>query len=135
MHWRSTPLKRFLYWSTENESSAEAIASPQSETRAFLFQLHRQLEHGNWLQIHLEGRRSNRDAIGTLVYLWSEGKRQTRQVKAGSGFLSTSQIDPHFGLGAAESVERLEIHWPSGAVQTVLDISPNQRLHIVERSQ
>lgn len=92
-------------------------------------------EHGNWLQIHLEGRRSNRDAIGTLVYLWSEGKRQTRQVKAGSGFLSTSQIDPHFGLGAAESVERLEIHWPSGAVQTVLDISPNQRLHIVESSQ
>ncbi len=92
-------------------------------------------EHGNWLQIHLEGRQSNRDAIGALVYLWAEGREQMRQVKAGSGFLSMSQVDPLFGVGAAKAIERLEIHWPAGEVQILQDIAVNQRIHLEEKTR
>ena len=87
---------------------------------------------GNYLAVALEGRASNRDGIGTRLYLWADGRRQLREVKAGSGFLSTSQRDPIFGLGKAERVERLEIHWPAGGVQVLADVAANQRLYVVE---
>lgn len=87
---------------------------------------------GNYLAVALEGRRSNRDGIGARLYLWAGGQGQVREVKAGSGFLSTSQRDPVFGLGTAERVERLEIHWPAGGVQVLEDVAANQRLHVVE---
>jgi len=38
----------------------------------------------------------------------------------------------HFGLGAAKSVDELEIRWPSGTVQTIKNIQPDQILRIKE---
>ena len=58
---------------------------------------------GNYLAVALEGRQSNRDGIGARLYLWAGGRRQLREVKAGSGFLSTSQRDPVFGLGTGRA--------------------------------
>ena len=87
---------------------------------------------GNYLVVALEGRQSNRDGIGARLYLSVAGQRQIREVKAGSGFLSTSQRDPIFGLGAAQRAERLEIHWPAGGIQVLEDVAANQRLHVVE---
>ncbi len=87
---------------------------------------------GNYLTVALEGRESNRDGIGAGLYLWAGGRRQFREVKVGSGFLSTSQRDLVFGLGSAERIERLEIHWPAGGVQVLEDLAVNQRLRVVE---
>ena len=88
--------------------------------------------HGNWLQVHLVGQASNRDAVGARIDLWVGEQRQSRQVKVGSGFLSTSQREPIFGLGTAKKVDLLEIHWPAGGIERVENISANQRLQIVE---
>jgi hypothetical protein len=38
----------------------------------------------------------------------------------------------HFGLGAAQRVERIELHWPSGAVQILRDVAANQVLQVRE---
>jgi len=89
-------------------------------------------ESGAWLQVDLEGTRSNRDAIGAIVTIESGGRRQVRQVAAGSGFLSSSSHVLHFGLGDAQRVERLEVHWPSGRRDTRVDVDANQRLRIRE---
>ncbi len=87
---------------------------------------------GHYLAVALKGRQSNRDGIGARLYLWAGGRRQLREVKAGSGFLSTSQRAPVFGVGTAERIERLEIHWPAGGVQVLEDLAVNQRLYVVE---
>ena len=89
---------------------------------------------GNWLQVELVGRAGNRDAIGARIYLEAGGSRQLRQIKAGSGFLSTSQRAPIFGLGTAQQVEKLEVIWPSGARQIHRDIAANQRLQIAQKA-
>ena len=87
---------------------------------------------GNWLQVLLEGRRSNRDGIGAKIYVQTGDWRRFQQVKAGTGYQSCSQKAPFFGLADAARVDRLEIHWPSGVVQVQEKVPVNQILRLVE---
>lgn len=82
------------------------------------------------LQLELRGVKSNRDAVGAWVKLRTNRRTLHRQVRSGSGFVSQSSRRVHFGLGIGETVESLEIAWPSGAVQ-VLDSPPAKGLHQV----
>lgn len=70
----------------------------------------------HWLEIRLEGVRSNRSAIGALVTAMYGGRRQVRAVTGQSSYLSVSDRRLHFGLGKADSVS-LEVRWPSGALE------------------
>ncbi len=109
------------------------IALVSSGRRAALLQN----QGGNarhWLQVELEGTRGNRDGIGAKVYLEAGSLRSFQEVRAGSGYLSSSQLAPFFGLGDHTRVDRLEIHWPSGVEQVLEEIPADQRLYIVEPS-
>ncbi len=89
-------------------------------------------EAGNFLSVELEGTHSNRDALGAVVTARVAGRTQVRQVKAGSGFISSSSPILHFGLGDATSVDSLEIRWPSGERQRLTQVAANQRLQLRE---
>jgi len=84
----------------------------------------------NWISFDLRGLRSNSSAIGAEVRVYWDGRQQVQLVTAGSGFAAQSQRRKHFGLGEARNVEKVEIHWPSGIVQTLSDPKLNQ-LHLV----
>ena len=90
----------------------------------------------NWLLIRLEGKYSNRDGIGSrvTVEIKNEGKRitQTAEVKSGSNYASNSDIRLHFGLGKAQNVDRIHIHWSRGTKQNIYNASVNQLLIIQE---
>lgn len=74
---------------------------------------------GNSIALKLVGAKSNRDAVGASVRLTAAGKTMTRQVEAGSGYASQLMLPVHFGLGAADRVEAIEIRWPGGNVQRI----------------
>jgi hypothetical protein len=82
---------------------------------------------GHWLEIKLVGTRSNRDAIGARLTLTAAGQRQTREVRAGSAYLSGSSLVQHFGLGGAERVDSLAVRWPSGIETVLANLEPNRR--------
>jgi hypothetical protein len=87
----------------------------------------------NWLQLELEGVRSNRDAIGAKVRLESgSGAVQYNHVTTSVGYASSSTRRVHFGLGRHTQVRRVEIRWPRGARQVVENVSANQRLKLTE---
>ena len=89
------------------------------------------VERGNaWISVELKGTRSNASAIGAEVRVFRDGRQQLQVVTAGAGFAAQSQRRRHFGLGAVTAVERVEIRWPSGTIQTLMDLEPN-RLHTV----
>ncbi|MBJ06207.1 MAG: hypothetical protein CMO40_03685 [Verrucomicrobiaceae bacterium] len=71
---------------------------------------------GNWIGLRLEGSRSNRDAIGARVTVTLEGGTRLHEtVRAGSGFLSQSTKEIHFGLGVnAAAVHSVTVRWPGG---------------------
>jgi len=80
----------------------------------------------------LRGKKSNRQGIGARVTLETAAGRQVREVKAGGGYLSSSDPRVHFGIGKESSVGRVLIRWPSGQVQEVRDVKPGRYMTIEE---
>ena len=73
---------------------------------------------GHWIAIKLVGgleTKSNRDGIGARVEVYAAGERLTAERVAGSGYLSQDDERLHFGLGAATTIDKLIVQWPSGA--------------------
>ena len=87
---------------------------------------------GRWLRVKLIGTHCNRDAIGGRVTLTAEGVTQLREVKSGSGYLSQNDLRLHFGVGAARSVDTLQVRWPCGTVQVLMNVETNRMLVITE---
>jgi hypothetical protein len=74
----------------------------------------------HWVELKLVGGpKSPRDGVGATVYLTANGMRQRRDVISGESYVSTNDPRPHFGLGDATDAGTAEIHWPSGAKETV----------------
>jgi hypothetical protein len=84
-----------------------------------------------WIEFDLQGSKSNRSAIGAQVRLFWNGMQQVQEVSGGSGFCAQNQRRLHFGLGKASGVDRVEVHWPSGKVQTIQAPAIN-RIHRLE---
>jgi hypothetical protein len=87
---------------------------------------------GHWIGIKLVGTKSNRDGIGARVEVFTAGKRQTAERVAGSGYLSQNDGRLHFGLGAATTVDKLIVHWPSGREQTIEKLGVDKVLTVEE---
>lgn len=86
----------------------------------------------NWLILNLIGKSSNRDGIGSRVKIVSGGKTQITQKRSTTGYLSQNDPRIHFGLAGNETVELIEIKWPSGKVQTLENVKANQILDVNE---
>lgn len=87
-----------------------------------------------WIEFHLEGTKSNRDAIGAEVTLYWNGQKQLQQVAAGTGFAAQNDLRVHFGLGKDPQIEKASIRWPSGIIQVLDHLRPDQ-LYQVKESQ
>jgi hypothetical protein len=80
------------------------------------------MNNGNhWVGLKLVGgAKSPRDAVGATVYVKANGFTQRGDVVSGGSYASTSDPRLHFGLGTATSIDHVEVHWPSGAVEQIL---------------
>jgi hypothetical protein len=86
----------------------------------------------HWIEFSLEGRASNRSAIGARVELQWDGRTQVQEVSGGSGFSAQNDRRLHYGLGASVVVDRAVIRWPSGKRQTIDRPEVDSLYHIVE---
>jgi len=77
-------------------------------------------EH-NWIAFMLEGTLTNKSAIGATVKVFWDGQVQTQIVSGGMGFSSQNQRRLQFGLGKANQVDKVQILWPSGSMQEILN--------------
>ena len=86
----------------------------------------------NWLQVKLEGTKSNRSAIGAVVRIESASGQQWRMVHSGSSYCSQSDLALTFGLGPDTVVKRIQIEWPSSGRQILENVRARQTLRIKE---
>ena len=84
------------------------------------------------LRLHLTGTKSNRDAIGAVVRVSHAGQTQMRTVRAGSSYLSQSELALTFGVGKADRVDRVTVEWPSGESQEFKNILTGKAYEVNE---
>ena len=87
---------------------------------------------GNWILIRLIGTRSNRAGIGTRIEIQTDDAIQIDEVRGGSGYLSQNDLRLHFGIGIHKHIDHIEARWPSGIVDIIRDVVPNQIITITE---
>ena len=92
-----------------------------------------QRKNGNrFLRVKTVGTSSNRDGIGAKVTVQLAGGRLWRRVKSGSSYCSQSELPVTFGLGRSDKILSLEVLWPSGSVDKLTNLAPDQRIVIRE---
>jgi hypothetical protein len=84
------------------------------------------------LVVRVAGVRSNRNGIGARITLTAQGRAQMREVKSGSSYLGQNDLRVHFGLGDATRVERIDVRWPTGDVETLRDVVADQIVTVTE---
>jgi hypothetical protein len=86
------------------------------------------------LHVQLVARTSAPNGIGARVVATVGSRTVVRDVKAGSSYLSQNDTRVHIGLDRADTVERLEVHWPGGTTDVLRSVAANQIVTIREGS-
>jgi enediyne biosynthesis protein E4 len=94
--------------------------------------LYNEASAGHWLGLKLRGRRSGRTPIGTEISVRTKTVSIVRWLTSGTGYLSSH--DPRFwvGLGRESAVERVDVKWPAGNVQTWQNLKTDRIFEIEE---
>jgi enediyne biosynthesis protein E4 len=101
-----------------NNGKIDVVISPIDGPPVLLKNVNPDRNH--WVELKLVGGpKSPCDAVGATVYLTANGIRQRQDVMSGGSYISSNDQRPHFGLGDATDAGTAEIHWPSGAKETV----------------
>ena len=88
----------------------------------------------HWLQIRLQGVKSNRDGVGAQVRIVAGDLSQIDEVHSGRGYQSHWGSRLHFGLGRHDRVDRIEVRWIGGGVDVLEDLPVDRLLKITEGS-
>ena len=82
----------------------------------------------------LVGTKSNRGAVGARITVTSASRSQIEELKAGSSYLSTNDPRLHFGLGKDAVMDKVEIRWPNGNVETLKNV-PADAIYTITEGQ
>ena len=86
----------------------------------------------HWLQVRLIGTKSNRDGVGARVKVTAGDLVQYEQQKGGMSYQAAHDPRLHFGFGERTRVDRIEIRWPSGAVDEITDVDVDRVVVVKE---
>jgi hypothetical protein len=110
-----------------------ATAAWGGELRVYHNRVDRTATGHHWLDVELQGRGGNRDALGAIVELDTEAGTQTcfhtQRPSLGGG----GETACHFGLGAATQVLAVRIVWPDGSIAEPSPPAVDQRMRWVQQ--
>jgi len=87
----------------------------------------------NWIKVKLLGTKCNRTAIGARVRVITGKHIQMDEVHSGTSVMSQSDLRLHFGLGNADTVDAIEVKWPTTQkIERFTQVKSNQIITIRE---
>jgi hypothetical protein len=114
----------------DGDGDIDAVVTRMFESLGFY---RNDLPAGNhWTSIMLHGRAGNRDAVGARVTVHAGARRWLRERHGGGSFESASDPRLHVGLGAVDKIDRIEVRWPSGLVQSLGPFQADATITLVE---
>ncbi len=88
---------------------------------------------GHWLIVSLSGKAPNTLAIGAVVTVRAGERRLRRLVQSGSSYLSQDDMRLHFGLGAAETIDEIDVVWPDDTHTVRKNVPANQLITLAQQ--
>jgi hypothetical protein len=89
----------------------------------------------HWLELKLEGTKSNRDGIGARIKIVASSGTQYDHKSNAAGYASSSAGPVHFGLGPSTSADLVEIRWPSGILQHLHNVTADRTVTVRESAE
>lgn len=89
-----------------------------------------ELSDNNFIRLKLNQKGLNPAAFGAKVVLYQQNTIQTHYHSTVRGYLSTVENTIHFGLGKSGTIDSIQITWPGGGIQSLVDVQPNQTLEV-----
>ena len=90
--------------------------------------------HHHWIQVRLRGTVTNRDGVGARVTVVAGDLTQIDEVHSGRGYQSHHGTRLHFGLGDRDQIDRIEVRWIGGGVDTFEHVDADQLVILKEGS-
>jgi hypothetical protein len=112
----------------DNDGDLEIVVTNMNDSPDLLRHARKNPHHS--VLVKTVGTKSNRDGIGARVAVAAGSLTQYDEVRSGESYLSSSDLRLHFGLGAAEKIDRLQVHWPSGQIDTISN-APVDRILVI----
>jgi enediyne biosynthesis protein E4 len=117
-----------------NDGSMDLVVTSLGERPRIL--INNALTRNHWIMFRLRGHKSNRDGIGARIkVLTASGRALFNHVTTSIGFMSSSDLRVHFGLGSESKLDYAEVRWPSGIVQRLDRPAPDRILTVEEPPQ
>lgn len=116
-----------------NNGSLDVVVANQNGTASVY--RNTQINQNRWIGFKLAGVQNNRDAFGARIRIALSDRVLMRELQPMNGFASQSDARLHFGLGADDTIQKIEIIWPNGQLQKLnpVDYQTN-RYHPVRES-
>jgi hypothetical protein len=114
----------------DNDGDIDVLASNNGQAPQLL-----RNDGGNrnsWIAVKLAGTRSNRDGYGVKVVVRAAGRTWVDEHKGGMSYQAAHDPRLHFGLGTADKVDAIEVHWPSGAIDRLSGVRARQVVTVKE---
>ena len=104
-----------------NDGRMSAVVSNMNVPPSLL--VNQQRSSNRWVAFKAVGSKSNRDGIGARIRVRAGARTLVDEVRSGSSYNSSSDIRPHFGLGAAAAIDWVEVRWPSGLLERFTNLT------------
>ncbi|MGH9530428.1 MAG: CRTAC1 family protein [Terriglobales bacterium] len=111
-----------------NDGRLSAVISNMNGHPSLLVNQVKSANH--WIAFRMVGTKSNRDGIGARISLQAGGRMRVDEVRSGSSYSSSSDMRVHFGLGGANKIDFVQVHWPSGLMERFHDL-PVDAIHVL----
>ena len=112
------------YGDLDNDGDLDVITN-NIDAPAFVYE---NKATGNFLKIDLEGSDKNTFGIGAKAIIYHNGKMQMAENTVTRGFISSVEHNLFFGLGKDTEVEKVEVFWPNGNVNTFENVQANRKI-------
>ncbi len=121
------------YADLDNDGDLDLITNNINQS-AFIYQNTSSEKGGSFLQLKLQGSGKNTAGVGAKVRLFAGGQQQYQEQMPNRGYQSSVSPVLHFGLGEVEIVDSLQIVWPGGLEEWLMEIPANQVLVLEEKN-
>ena len=86
---------------------------------------------GSWVILDLRQSPPNVFAVGARLQIQAGGRTLTRELHAGTSYLSCDDLSVHAGLGKVDRIDEVSVHWPGGEWESFRDVPVNRRTTVM----